>query len=719
MTKPALLPGGNPYPGLRPFREGEEHLFFGRENQVDVMVDKLAASHFLAVVGTSGSGKSSLVNCGLKPALRLGLMSQAGTSWHIVQSRPGNRPIRSLARALASKDGPFAGSGPPGLTLEEIIEATLRMSKMGVADVYEQAGGTQSNLLVVVDQFEELFRYQSTAGMGITEQERAGEGAALVNVLLEARSQREFPIYVVLTMRSDFLGDCAQFAGLAEAINESQYLTPRMTREERRAAIAGPAGVGGAEISTVLLTRLVNDVGDSPDQLSILQHALNRTWARWQQEGNRGSPVDLPHYEAIGTMAHALDQHAEKAYGELANDRQKEICVRVFKTLTDTGTDPRGIRRPTSMRTLCAVANAPHDEIDEVLKVFRKPSRSFLMPPEPEKLDPDTVIDISHESLMRVWERLRKWAAAEADSARLYRRLSDTAALQKAGKSGLLRDPELAIAVEWREREKPTSAWAELYGGGFDVVAGFLRESEEQQAAERKGEEERRERELAAERDAALAAEQKLRLEVQLRSAKRLRALTVGSAILAVAAIALAWVGKQQNQRAERESLLAKQNELQAAAARSSLEASFAWANASTAPDTNPPPPPSLRPKKGGASPPTLTPATAPPSLVPRVYMQIVNENDRGRAREVAQLLRGAGMIVPGIEYVQTDLKTTQVRYYKKAEEATALQIVDLLQKKAGYPDTKLVNLGLENNTKVRPNHFELWLAPKRAAAAY
>ena len=102
-----------------------------------------------------------------------------------------------------------------------------------------------------------------------------------MNLLLEA-AKSEYPIYVVLTMRSDFLGDCARFPGLPEAVNEGQFLIPRLTREERRAAISGPIAVGGGEISPVLLTRLVNDVGDNPDQLSILQHALNRTWAQWQ-----------------------------------------------------------------------------------------------------------------------------------------------------------------------------------------------------------------------------------------------------------------------------------------------------------------------------------------------------------------------------------------------------------------------------------------------------
>src|SRR5215467_8440879 len=405
----------NPFPGLRPFREDEEYLFFGRENQVDAMVDKLADTHFLAVVGTSGSGKSSLVNCGLRPALHGGLMPRAGTAWRMAQFRPGSDPIRAMSRALAQEGVLFRDYQAGGLTLTEIVDTTLRMSKLGLIDIYEQAKlGQDVNLLVVVDQFEELFRYRQSRD-GVAE-----AATAFVNLLLEAKAQNTHAIYVVLTMRSDFLGDCAQFPGLAEAINAGQYLVPRMTRDERRAAISGPVGVGGAEISPVLLTRLVNDVGDNPDQLSILQHALNRTWARWQNEGGGKGPLDLAHYEAIGTMAHALDQHAERAYAELAIPRQQQICEKLFKALTDKANDPRGVRRPTTLAILCALADATAAEVTAVIDVFRKPSRSFLMPPAGEALERETVIDISHESLMRVWQRLNTSADEEAQSALTY-----------------------------------------------------------------------------------------------------------------------------------------------------------------------------------------------------------------------------------------------------------------------------------------------------------
>ena len=519
----------NPFPGLRPFWEDEEHLFFGRENQVDAMVNKLAETRFLAVVGTSGSGKSSLVNCGLRPALRQGLMARAGTAWRMAQFRPGNDPIGAMARALAQDGVLFREQAYAGLSLAEIVETSLRMSKLGLIDIYEQAQLDEgTNLLVVVDQFEELFRYRKLAAGAHGDTQSAGEdAAAFVNLLLEIKERADYPIYVVLTMRSDFLGDCVHFPGLAEAINAGQYLVPRMARQERRAAIAGPVEVGGAEISPVLLTRLVNDVGDNPDQLSILQHALNRTWSYWRFTGSKGQ-LELAHYEAIGTMASALDRHAEKAYAELKTARQQQICEKLFKALTDKATDQRGIRRPTSLASLCALTDAGADEVVAVIDVFRKPSRSFLMPPAGEVLKPETVIDISHESLMRVWRRLNVWVDEEARSAWTYRRLAETAALHAAGKAGLWRDPDLQLALDWREQNQPNQAWAARYDPGFEAAMHFLAQSSDARDAERAERMQRRERELQAEKEKA---------ETQARYAKRMRILALSSAALAVIAI--------------------------------------------------------------------------------------------------------------------------------------------------------------------------------------
>ncbi|MDF3014129.1 MAG: putative rane protein, partial [Cellvibrio sp.] len=222
----------NPYPGLRPFRVEEKHLFFGREEQVDRMLEKLEARRFLAVVGGSGSGKSSLVNCGLRPALHRGNMASAGSSWRMIQIRPGSDPFGAFAKALAEPDLLFSGHTSSVVSLQELVATTLRLGSLGLVDLIDQADlHPDTKVLVIVDQFEELFRFRSLVFGERTDHFSPGEDAvAFVHLLLEAVMQTAVPIYIVITMRSDFLGECAQFCGLPEAINDGQYLVPRLNR---------------------------------------------------------------------------------------------------------------------------------------------------------------------------------------------------------------------------------------------------------------------------------------------------------------------------------------------------------------------------------------------------------------------------------------------------------------------------------------------------------
>ncbi|HZE68511.1 MAG TPA: hypothetical protein VE135_03165 [Pyrinomonadaceae bacterium] len=482
----------NPFPGLRPFESNEEHLFFGRDGQSDELLRRLRRNRFLAVLGTSGSGKSSLVRAGLLPSLYGGMMTQAGSGWRVALFRPGHDPIGNLARALSSRSV-FGASEEDREVQRTITEATLRRSALGLVETTRQARmPAHENLLVVVDQFEEIFRFRRTTRKDSSED----EAAAFIKLLIEAKHQTEIPIYIVITMRSDFLGDCSQFRDLPEAINDGQYLIPRMTRDERREAIAGPVAVGGGEISPRLVNRLLNDVGDNPDQLPILQHALMRTWDFWIHRRRDGEPIDLDDYEAVGTMADALSRHADEAYNELADERSREIAEKLFKSLTEKGPDNREIRRPTRIKEICAIADASVAEVIAVIERFRLPGRSFLMPPTTVELNEGSLIDISHESLIRGWERLRKWVNAEARSAQIYRRLAETATLHKEGLAGLWHDPDLAVALKWKEENRPNSVWAQHFHPDFETAMSFLTASKEGREAEIAAREQQRRREI-------------------------------------------------------------------------------------------------------------------------------------------------------------------------------------------------------------------------------
>ena len=471
----------NPFPGLRPFEMEENYLFFGRDRQVDALLKKLGEQHFVAVVGTSGSGKSSLVRAGLLPSLYGGFMVSAGSTWRVAIMRPGSSPIRNLAEALSLPD--VFGSGNDDVSSEvESRSAVLETSSLGLVQAVRQAElPSEENLLIVVDQFEELFRFKDNRSIA----DAANEAAAFVKLLLEAVHQRELSIYVLLTLRSDFLGDCAQFRDLPETINEGHYLIPRLRREEQRQAILGPVAVGGGKISPRLVQQLLNDLGDNPDQLPIMQHALMRTWDEWQRDHEPGEPIDFRHYEAIGKMAQALSQHADEAYRELPSERSREICETIFKSLTMRGADNRGIRRPTRIAEICSIAEAEPTEVMEVVEYFRKPGRSFVTPAFGVILTSHTVLDISHESLMRVWSRLEDWVNDDADSAQMYTRLVESSQLHEKEEAGLWRDPELQQAINWRDTHKPNESWALRYAPAFTPTMGFLDDSIRQRDRER------------------------------------------------------------------------------------------------------------------------------------------------------------------------------------------------------------------------------------------
>ncbi len=548
----------NPFPGLRPFETDEYRLFFGREGQSDALITRLQRSRLLAVVGTSGSGKSSLVRAGMLPALRGGMMSGAGSGWRISIMRPGSDPFCNLAHTLAAKDVlPEAGGGLPPAEAEAVIEATLRSGSLGLVNAARQARlGEHEKLLVVVDQFEELFRFRAARAPSST----GDEAAAFVKLLLEAARQRELSLYIVLTMRSDFLGDCAQFQGLPEAINDGQYLIPRMTRDERRMAITGPVGVTRGKMTEPLVNRLLNDVGDNPDQLPILQHALMRTWEYWAAHRRDREPLGLEHYEAIGTMSDALSRHADEAWDELPDERRRRIAELVFRALTERGTDNREIRRPTRLQELCEIAEASEAEVVAVIDIFRREGRSFLMPPAETELDGETVIDISHESLIRNWQRLKVWVNEEANSARIYRRLAEAAVDYREGAGGLLDDATLRWVLKWRESHSPNRAWGEQYHAGFDTAMAFLEESRAQRDAQIAAADRQREEQAARERRELEQAQ--AFAAAQAKSASRLRRMIY--AVLIMFLLALSGTGfaviamKEANDSAGKERVAAE-----------------------------------------------------------------------------------------------------------------------------------------------------------------
>jgi energy-coupling factor transporter ATP-binding protein EcfA2 len=568
----------DPYIGLRSFKQNDSELFFGRENQTNEMLMRLEAQkdfRFLAVLGASGSGKSSLVMAGLLPALSHGFLFdvEAPGDWEYVTARPGGAPLQNLANAWCDTFHPQSSSSDEGeYGRRDFAAAQLRSGPLGIVRAYRGEKKAQGcPVLILIDQFEELFRFtgreqsglstndsnqaklvdksNSTTNKALIEEQRRNEAAAFVELLLTTAQQTDVPIYIVITMRSDFLGHCDAFQGLPEAISRSQYLTPRMTRAQLSEAIRRPLESLdlGASIDETLVNQILNDVGTNPDQLPLMQHVLMRTWCEalkrkkneilnslesdqerriaqrlfnclrdipaegptqrkvklgevaaeanadadavikvirvFQNEGNNfimassqgeltaeseldinekallhvGQKLVLEDYKNAKELSGALSEHLNEVLNSLKSDRELRITQQLFICLSDEPANGPLTRRIAKLGEVAAVAIADTHEVIKVVRVFQKEGNNFIMASPQGDLTAESELDISHETLLRQWDKAKQWLAQEAEAVRQYRRLID-----KVEQKNKLSEIELVQAEEWSKTPR-TPTWTMRY----------------------------------------------------------------------------------------------------------------------------------------------------------------------------------------------------------------------------------------------------------------
>jgi hypothetical protein len=522
----------NPFPGLRPFLPEESDLFFGREGQSSEVVSRLRSTKFVTVIGASGSGKSSLIFCGVVPLFIAGTRNSA-SECTVITMKPGNDPAGNLADAIIESGICGNSSNTDRGKLINTIQTNPSAISSIIAECPKEKKQT---LLIIIDQFEELFRY-GMIGSSVKQKEGTD---AFINLIVKETLTKNNNVFFILTMRSDFIGECAHYQGLTQLINDSNYLIPHMTRVNYRSVITGPVEYAGAKIDAELVDNLLDDVGDRTDQLPVLQHAMMRTWLYWQQAGQFDRPLGISDYDAIGRMTGAMSRHADEAYEELT-PRGRAVCEIMFRTITEKGSDNRGVRHPTDVSTISAIAKCSYEEVFEVADRFRIPSRSFITPRSNTELTKESVIDISHESLMRLWDRLRLWVDEESSSVQMYLRLSDASAMYQRGKAGLWRPPDLQLAINWREKNNPSLTWAERYNPAFERAMVYLATSEKE-----------------------FQAEEESKIRIQKRQLKRSRIIAIILGTAAIISLGFMLFAFIQKLEADNQTQLAKVQEAEA-----------------------------------------------------------------------------------------------------------------------------------------------------------
>ena len=434
-TSPTLLPADvdipNPYKGLRAYQEADAPDFFGREHLTSQLVDQLAQSRFLAVVGPSGSGKSSLVKAGLIPALRQGALSHSD-KWYVAQMVPGDQPLEELELAL----WPIAVNPPPSLLepMQKDSRGMLRTIRRILPDEED------AQLLLVIDQFEELFTMADDA-----------RRTHFLESLYVALTAPRTPLRVVLTLRADFYDRPLQYQPLADLFKAHTALVLPLSRDELTWAVQEPARRVGVTFEEGLLPAIVADVDAQPGSLPLLQYALTEMFAaRHRQQMTRQA------YATIGGVPGALARRADEIFYALSA-AQQALARQLFLRLVTVGegAGETAVSPDTRRRVRLSEVQQIGDRADEITIVLSQFGDARLLTFDRDLATREPTVEVAHEALLHRWERLRSWLMESRVDIRLQRQLAIATADWTASDQDegyLLRGARLTQYEAWQQQ---------------------------------------------------------------------------------------------------------------------------------------------------------------------------------------------------------------------------------------------------------------------------
>jgi len=424
-----------PYPGLRPFNEEESIFFRGREEHIEKIISQLEEKKFVMLTGASGDGKSSIVYAGVIPNARAGFFKAKFNNWLIADFRPERSPLKNMAIALAEKLGysdlsfvekelSFGFSSLINLYKKSpfYLDYTTKLWKEASDPDRKKLKRKAANLFILVDQFEEFFTNSENYNNG----KASVDSQAVINLLLETARialAEDLPIYIICTMRSDYVGQCAVFRGLPEYIGFSQFFVPRLKRKEVHQVIEEPATLSGNKISSRLIETLINEC-DGLDQLPILQHALNTIWKAHAKDG--AVEMDIIHYAKVGgidskllpddqksmflewyknqpafkqkflenaSLTNVLNAHARELFEssveycrkhigrDISREDAHRILKKIFTCLTKIN-DSRAVRNRATVLEIKQIIGEKVDNklIEGLVNIFREPGNTLVKP---------------------------------------------------------------------------------------------------------------------------------------------------------------------------------------------------------------------------------------------------------------------------------------------------------------------------------------------------
>jgi len=463
--------------GLRPYRKEEADIFYGREKEVEGLLQILQKDKLVTVIGAPGTGKSSLINAGLIPRLEEGFLAQAGKQWSVCKFRPGISPIENMAYSLTSKGGLTLDGKSNTEDFSDYHQTLKDLGSLGLVQIYTKSEvNNKKNLLIVIDQLEDLFKFNR-----YFDHEKSEQDDLLINILARTTKIKETAIYFAIVIQSDYVSYLSQYAKLQEIISKSQYAVPNFSKAGIKEIIENNFLDKGISFSNKAFKSIVDIVLADPTFLPNMQFLFQQIRITKNVNSNQKvEPVDI---ESLGGVENCLKFAFEGSYQELS-EVQKNHFEKICKALYTFDIDQDS--RYAQIMSISKVTALSVKEISDVIFIFKsKVNQSFEIIPRAitgveknnkKTLDLDDIINNKY-LLQRNWEREITWQDEEEESFKSFKTFSEITENFNSGKASLLFTPELELAKEWVENKFHNSNWAKKYRFNFKNTVDFIYKS--------------------------------------------------------------------------------------------------------------------------------------------------------------------------------------------------------------------------------------------------
>jgi len=478
MTKTPL----NPFVGLKPYAENQNNSYFGREQEVENLLGVLQKNKLVTLSGASGTGKTSLINAGLISRLKKGFVGQAGREWAIASFRPGTEPLLNLSHALTAREVLKIDLKSNTTDQKYYSEIISNFGSLGIVEIYKRSEiFGKKNLLIIIDQLEDLYKYNRYFDSSSTEEDNV-----LMDLIYRTVTVKNTAIYFLICIETPYLTKLTSYNKLQEIISKSQYSIQNIDYTGIHQILKDTFYKKNIQFNSKVIDLFNETLKEEISYLPNFQYLLYKLYEKFLVDGVEKKTIELEDLDAMGGVKYSIANDFETIYTSSSKQEKKTIAL-FFKSIIDIQ-NPSSLGQYERILKISEYINFSQAKVSEIIRSFKKtfedlfdvfePSISGISISNKKPLNSKNILSLKYTKFLN-WERHSEWHKQEEDNFKDFKAFSEDAIRKNNNEVDFLKTPELESAIAWRDNPTINKNWAKKYNLDFDQTINFINDSEQ------------------------------------------------------------------------------------------------------------------------------------------------------------------------------------------------------------------------------------------------